>query len=142
MLFFCTSYSTLFPFLWDNISLKTISFWKYFVISCSLSPYTVSDESYYLGGGQMYMWGKIKSTGDDSMYPKPLMDLRFVPSSYPSYWCLGVCLNLCLETVHLQRIVAIMILTFGKMYSASDYLAAKKLFLSKDIKLHDTPLLT
>ncbi|KAK1436516.1 hypothetical protein QVD17_02297 [Tagetes erecta] len=27
------------------------------------------------GGGQMYMWGKIKSTGDDSMYPKPLMDL-------------------------------------------------------------------
>ncbi|RZC44782.1 hypothetical protein C5167_037733 [Papaver somniferum] len=27
------------------------------------------------GGGQMYMWGKIKSTGDDWMYPKPLMDL-------------------------------------------------------------------
>ncbi|KAH9607252.1 hypothetical protein KSS87_015586 [Heliosperma pusillum] len=26
-------------------------------------------------GGQLYMWGKIKSTGDDSMYPKPLMDL-------------------------------------------------------------------
>lgn len=22
------------------------------------------------------MWGKIKSTGDDWMYPKPLMDLR------------------------------------------------------------------
>nr|GMD94465.1 protein RCC2 homolog [Ipomoea batatas] len=27
------------------------------------------------GGGQLYMWGKIKNTGDDSMYPKPLMDL-------------------------------------------------------------------
>ncbi|XP_059279015.1 uncharacterized protein LOC132033148 [Lycium ferocissimum] len=27
------------------------------------------------GGGQVYMWGKIKSTGDDSMYPKPLLDL-------------------------------------------------------------------
>ncbi|RZC66598.1 hypothetical protein C5167_010302 [Papaver somniferum] len=27
------------------------------------------------GGGQMYMWGKIKSTGDDWMYAKPLMDL-------------------------------------------------------------------
>lgn len=25
----------------------------------------------------MYMWGKIKNTGDDWMYPKPLMDLRF-----------------------------------------------------------------
>lgn len=22
------------------------------------------------------MWGKIKNTGDDWMYPKPLMDLR------------------------------------------------------------------
>ncbi|XP_055833878.1 uncharacterized protein LOC129902578 isoform X2 [Solanum dulcamara] len=27
------------------------------------------------GGGQLYMWGKIKTTGDDSMYPKPLLDL-------------------------------------------------------------------
>ncbi|KAK6245512.1 hypothetical protein SCA6_008602 [Theobroma cacao] len=27
------------------------------------------------GGGQLYMWGKIKTTGDDWMYPKPLMDL-------------------------------------------------------------------
>ncbi|KAL5706558.1 hypothetical protein ACHQM5_024709 [Ranunculus cassubicifolius] len=27
------------------------------------------------GGGQLYIWGKIKSTGDDWMYPKPLMDL-------------------------------------------------------------------
>ncbi|KAJ0925930.1 putative chromatin remodeling & transcriptional activation HMG family [Helianthus annuus] len=27
------------------------------------------------GAGQMYMWGKIKNTGDDLMYPKPLMDL-------------------------------------------------------------------
>ncbi|KAF6136147.1 hypothetical protein GIB67_030195 [Kingdonia uniflora] len=26
-------------------------------------------------GGQLYMWGKIKSTGDDCMYPKPLMGL-------------------------------------------------------------------
>ncbi|XP_019156128.1 PREDICTED: protein RCC2 [Ipomoea nil] len=27
------------------------------------------------GGGQLYMWGKIKNTGDDWMYPKPQMDL-------------------------------------------------------------------
>ncbi|KAJ0964175.1 hypothetical protein J5N97_029297 [Dioscorea zingiberensis] len=27
------------------------------------------------GGGQLYMWGKIKATGDDWMYPKPVMDL-------------------------------------------------------------------
>ncbi|XP_024027175.1 protein RCC2 homolog [Morus notabilis] len=27
------------------------------------------------GGGQLYMWGKLKNTGDDWMYPKPLMDL-------------------------------------------------------------------
>ncbi|KAI9118082.1 hypothetical protein K1719_010414 [Acacia pycnantha] len=27
------------------------------------------------GGGQLYMWGKIKNTGDDWMYPKPMMDL-------------------------------------------------------------------
>ncbi|KAM6544382.1 hypothetical protein CsatB_008829 [Cannabis sativa] len=26
-------------------------------------------------GGQLYMWGKLKTTGDDWMYPKPLMDL-------------------------------------------------------------------
>lgn len=29
------------------------------------------------------MWGKLKSTGDDWMYPKPVMDLRYstcVPS--------------------------------------------------------------
>ncbi|GAB4839442.1 hypothetical protein Ancab_028964 [Ancistrocladus abbreviatus] len=26
-------------------------------------------------GGQLYMWGKIKNTGDDWMYPKPVMDL-------------------------------------------------------------------
>lgn len=26
-------------------------------------------------GGQLYMWGKIKNTGDDWMYPKPHMDL-------------------------------------------------------------------
>ena len=30
-----------------------------------------------LGGGQMYMWGKMKTNGDDWMYPKPLMDLRY-----------------------------------------------------------------
>lgn len=30
------------------------------------------------GGGQLYMWGKIKNNGDDWMYPKPMMDLRFV----------------------------------------------------------------
>ncbi|XP_073275792.1 uncharacterized protein [Primulina huaijiensis] len=27
------------------------------------------------GGGQLYMWGKLKNNGDDWMYPKPLMDL-------------------------------------------------------------------
>ncbi|KAK8643034.1 hypothetical protein V6N13_012350 [Hibiscus sabdariffa] len=27
------------------------------------------------GGGQLYIWGKIKNTGDDLMYPKPVMDL-------------------------------------------------------------------
>ncbi|CAN6463658.1 unnamed protein product [Victoria cruziana] len=27
------------------------------------------------GGGQLYMWGKLKVTGDEWMYPKPLMDL-------------------------------------------------------------------
>ncbi|KAI5656144.1 hypothetical protein M9H77_24937 [Catharanthus roseus] len=27
------------------------------------------------GGGQLYMWGKLKNSGDDWMYPKPLMDL-------------------------------------------------------------------
>ncbi|KAJ8647933.1 hypothetical protein MRB53_000956 [Persea americana] len=27
------------------------------------------------GGGQLYMWGKLKTTGDEWMYPKPLMDL-------------------------------------------------------------------
>lgn len=26
------------------------------------------------------MWGKIKNTGDDWMYPKPQMDLRFLPT--------------------------------------------------------------
>ncbi|MQL87844.1 hypothetical protein Taro_020394 [Colocasia esculenta] len=27
------------------------------------------------GGGQLYMWGKLKNTGDDWMYPKPVLDL-------------------------------------------------------------------
>ena len=27
-------------------------------------------------GGQMYLWGKPKATGDTTMYPKPLMDLN------------------------------------------------------------------
>uniref|UniRef100_A0A1D1XK72 Protein RCC2 n=1 Tax=Anthurium amnicola TaxID=1678845 RepID=A0A1D1XK72_9ARAE len=27
------------------------------------------------GGGQLYMWGKLKNTGDDWMYPKPVIDL-------------------------------------------------------------------
>lgn len=31
-----------------------------------------------LGGGQLYMWGKLKNTGDDWMYPKPLLDLRLL----------------------------------------------------------------
>lgn len=28
------------------------------------------------------MWGKLKNTGDDWMYPKPLMDLRSFSASY------------------------------------------------------------
>lgn len=28
------------------------------------------------------MWGKIKNAGDDWMYPKPLMDLRFCSLLY------------------------------------------------------------
>ncbi|KAK9129577.1 hypothetical protein Sjap_010064 [Stephania japonica] len=44
------------------------------------------------GGGQLYMWGKIKSTGDDWMYPKPLMDLsgwhiRCMDSGSMHYFC-------------------------------------------------------
>lgn len=33
------------------------------------------------------MWGKIKTTGDDWMYPKPLMDLRFgsMPRLYHTF---------------------------------------------------------
>lgn len=27
------------------------------------------------GGGQLYMWGKVKQTGDNWMYPKPVFDL-------------------------------------------------------------------
>lgn len=26
------------------------------------------------------MWGKLKNTGDDWMYPKPVMDLRYYSS--------------------------------------------------------------
>uniref|UniRef100_A0A803LKA7 Uncharacterized protein n=1 Tax=Chenopodium quinoa TaxID=63459 RepID=A0A803LKA7_CHEQI len=29
----------------------------------------------FRAGGQLYMWGKMKNTGDDWMYPKPVMDL-------------------------------------------------------------------
>lgn len=38
----------------------------------------------FAGGGQLYMWGKIKNSGDDWMYPKPLMDLRFSTCSTDS----------------------------------------------------------
>jgi hypothetical protein len=27
-------------------------------------------------GGQLYMWGRVKTTGDNWMYPKPVLDLR------------------------------------------------------------------
>jgi alpha-tubulin suppressor-like RCC1 family protein len=26
-------------------------------------------------GGQLYMWGRVKTTGDNWMYPKPVLDL-------------------------------------------------------------------
>ena len=35
----------------------------------------------YPGVGKIYIWGKVKVTGDNYMYPKPLMDLRFLLSS-------------------------------------------------------------
>lgn len=39
--------------------------------------FSFSAGSFFIsGGGQLYMWGKLKNTGDDWMYPKPLMDLR------------------------------------------------------------------
>lgn len=43
----------------------------------------------FSGGGQLYMWGKIKSTGDDWMYPKPLMDLRsgLLYFFFPNIYC-------------------------------------------------------
>lgn len=37
---------------------------------------TLANTTVFAGGGQLYMWGKIKNSGDDWMYPKPLMDLR------------------------------------------------------------------
>ena len=27
-------------------------------------------------GGQLYMWGRVKTTGENWMYPKPVLDLR------------------------------------------------------------------
>jgi hypothetical protein len=30
----------------------------------------------YVAGGQLYMWGRVKTTGDNWMYPKPVLDLR------------------------------------------------------------------
>ena len=29
-----------------------------------------------VAGGQLYMWGRVKTTGDNWMYPKPVLDLR------------------------------------------------------------------
>lgn len=40
------------------------------------------------------MWGKIKNTGDDWMYPKPLMDLRFF--SVPLLYCFTVVIFDCI----------------------------------------------
>ncbi|KAL6506748.1 hypothetical protein OROHE_022580 [Orobanche hederae] len=47
----------------------------FFVIQFAMNVTCGGPQQYY-GGGQLYMWGKIKSSGDDWMYPKPLMDLR------------------------------------------------------------------
>lgn len=44
------------------------------------------------GGGQLYMWGKMKSTGDDWMYPKPVMDL--------SGWNIH-----CMDSGHMHNVV-------------------------------------
>lgn len=38
------------------------------------------------------MWGKIKNNGDDWMYPKPMMDLRFVLSNVKSIPLIVCCL--------------------------------------------------
>ncbi|KAF5955736.1 hypothetical protein HYC85_008592 [Camellia sinensis] len=46
------------------------------------------------GGGQLYMWGKIKNSGDDWMYPKPLMDLSFflnISNIYSKLGCFRFC---------------------------------------------------
>ncbi|KAL0314610.1 UNVERIFIED_CONTAM: protein RCC2 [Sesamum angustifolium] len=45
-------------------------------VQLNLSPQRfLLDTKFLEGGGQLYMWGKIKNSGDDWMYPKPLMDL-------------------------------------------------------------------
>lgn len=50
--------------------------------------FSFSAGSFFIsGGGQLYMWGKLKNTGDDWMYPKPLMDLRlyYIPKLFSVY---------------------------------------------------------
>lgn len=54
-----------FPFY--NILVVYISY--FFVFNISIFCFSA--------GGQLYMWGKMKNTGDDWMYPKPCMDLRY-----------------------------------------------------------------
>ncbi|KAA3476331.1 protein RCC2-like protein [Gossypium australe] len=50
-------------------------------VACGTNHTVAVDKNGYVytwgfgGGGQLYMWGKIKNAGDDWMYPKPLMDL-------------------------------------------------------------------
>ncbi|XP_068646701.1 uncharacterized protein [Aristolochia californica] len=56
-------------------------------------------------GGQLYMWGKLKNTGDDWMYPKPLMDLsgwhiRCMDSGYMFHFCGAD--NSCISWGHAQ----------------------------------------
>ncbi|KAG6435362.1 hypothetical protein SASPL_100234 [Salvia splendens] len=56
----------------------TIVFWSSLKFVCCgfvVSRKKFEKNTIFAGGGQLYMWGKIKNSGDDWMYPKPLMDL-------------------------------------------------------------------
>ncbi|GER57048.1 regulator of chromosome condensation family protein [Striga asiatica] len=54
-----------------NLILRTVSLSALAVLDVAF----VESTGAFAGGGQLYMWGKIKNSGDDWMYPKPLMDL-------------------------------------------------------------------
>jgi hypothetical protein len=75
------------------------------------------------------MWGKIKSSGDDWMYPKPLMDLRsssylFLFGSLESIFaCHSCCLFLSIILLKVSHLVCFFSLIF---------LVRLRLFISRD----------